>query len=62
MTSKTKSIQKNKGKVAPVHQELSVRSEHLSIHQGPLPAPEQLAQYDSVYPGLADRIVKMAES
>lgn len=62
MTSKSKSIQKSKDKGATVHQELSLRSEHLSIHQGPLPAPEQLAQYDSICSGLADRIVKMAES
>jgi uncharacterized membrane protein len=30
-------------------------------HQGPLPSPEVLAQYEKTMPGLADRIVKMAE-
>jgi uncharacterized membrane protein len=30
-------------------------------YSGPLPAPEQLAQYNEVMPGLADRIVRMAE-
>lgn len=30
-------------------------------HRGPLPPPEQLRAYDEVRPGLADRIVSMAE-
>lgn len=30
--------------------------------QGPLPPPEVLGQYEKVLPGLADRIVTMAES
>jgi uncharacterized membrane protein len=30
-------------------------------HQGPLPPPEDLQRYDQVMPGLADRIVSMAE-
>ncbi len=29
--------------------------------QGPLPPPEALAQYESVLPGAADRILQMAE-
>lgn len=29
--------------------------------QGPIPPPQLLAQYESITPGLADRIVKMAE-
>lgn len=29
---------------------------------GPIPPPHALAQYEKVHPGLADRIVKMAES
>lgn len=32
------------------------------IHQGPLPSPETLAGYDSVHPGFAERIVRMAEN
>jgi uncharacterized membrane protein len=31
-------------------------------HSGPLPPPQILAGYDQVLPGLADRIVSMAES
>ena len=30
-------------------------------YSGPLPAPADLAAYDRVHPGLADRIVRMAE-
>lgn len=30
-------------------------------HTGPLPAPETLKAYDTVHPGLAERIVRMAE-
>ena len=29
---------------------------------GPLPPPEQLARFDDVLPGTAERIIKMAES
>jgi len=31
------------------------------IHQGPLPHPEVLRQYDQLSPGAADRIITMAE-
>lgn len=31
-------------------------------HSGPLPAPEDLAHYDVICPGAADRIISMAES
>lgn len=34
---------------------------HQSLHMGPLPDPRQLAAYDEVLPGLANRIVEMAE-
>ena len=30
-------------------------------HSGPLPHPQTLAEYDEVMPGLAERIVAMAE-
>ena len=33
----------------------------LHHHSGPLPPPSQLAEYDRVHPGLAERIVGMAE-
>jgi hypothetical protein len=31
------------------------------IHQGPLPAPEDLQRYDDLLPGAAERIIRMAE-
>ena len=31
-------------------------------HSGPLPMPEQLAQYEAYCPGAADRIIRMAEN
>lgn len=31
------------------------------LHVGPLPKPETLAAFDEVLPGLAERVVKMAE-
>lgn len=35
--------------------------EQSTAHAGPLPAPETLAAYDALLPGLADRIVTLAE-
>ncbi|MCY3770634.1 MAG: DUF2335 domain-containing protein [Gemmatimonadetes bacterium] len=32
-----------------------------SLHIGPIPDPEDLKRYESILPGLADRIVTMAE-
>jgi uncharacterized membrane protein len=39
-----------------------VQHESFSIQQGPLPPPDALAQYERVFPGLAERIVTMAET
>ena len=33
-----------------------------TIHQGPIPRPEDFAAYERVLPGAADRILKMAEN
>lgn len=41
--------------------ELIAQQTTIEAHQGPLPTPDDLAQYDKVLPGLADRIVVMAE-
>lgn len=38
-----------------------VQIEHERSFSGPLPPPDFLRQYDAVVPGLADRIVRMAE-
>jgi uncharacterized membrane protein len=32
------------------------------FHSGPLPAPEDLAHYDAICPGAANRIISMAEN
>jgi len=34
---------------------------HHQSWQGPLPPPEQLAEYNAVHPGFAERIIRMAE-
>jgi len=31
------------------------------LHRGPLPSPEMLGEYERVHPGLAERIVALAE-
>jgi uncharacterized membrane protein len=36
-------------------------TEVLYTHSGPLPEPSQLAQYENISPGAADRIISMAE-
>ena len=38
---------------------LQVEQNH---HEGPIPSPKALAEYENVLPGLADRIMTMAES
>lgn len=44
----------------PIKTEIQVsQSRHYS---GPLPLPEDLARYDQVVPGAAERIIKMAEN
>lgn len=35
---------------------------HQEFHQGPLPPPRQLIQYDEALPGAAERIMTMAEN
>ena len=55
-----------------VDAETGVQNEQLQPHmiatqaetffEGPLPPPDTLAQYEKILPGIADRIVKMAES
>lgn len=41
-------------------QQISVREEQ-RLRIGPIPSPEQLAAFDRILPGLADRITRMAE-
>lgn len=35
--------------------------ETVAFHEGPLPTPEMLAQYEQVHPGLAERIIRTVE-
>ena len=63
MGSKTRDIQRHKSTTSTDSKELHLlKQESLSYHQGPIPAPEDLMKYEALCPGLADRIVKMAES
>jgi uncharacterized membrane protein len=39
----------------------SVETREATIHSGPLPTPAMLAEYDRVHPGLAERIIALAE-
>lgn len=41
---------------------ISIVSQHIRSWGGPLPAPDTLKEYDVIIPGLAERIVKMAET
>lgn len=40
---------------------VSIVRESLVAFSGPIPPPEQFAQYEKILPGSADRILKMAE-
>jgi len=52
-----KSVQPHQG------QQLQQIEHHVrKIHQGPLPAPEDLQRYNDLLPGAAERIIKMAEA
>ena len=46
---------------AEVLRRVEVQLQRVKLHRGPLPDAELLAQYEDVLPGLADRIVRMAE-
>ncbi|UIX82261.1 DUF2335 domain-containing protein [Xylella fastidiosa] len=45
----------------PLQQERRSISVARSSWSGPLPAPDQLARFDEIVPGAAERIIKMAE-
>lgn len=64
--SKPNRRSRGKGAVAPLPKSPQVRATAIQIHQqsafsGPIPPPEFLREYETIMPGLADRIVKMAE-
>lgn len=40
----------------------SQKTTNFQIHEGPVPHPDVVAGYESVLPGAADRILKLAES
>jgi uncharacterized membrane protein len=39
-----------------------ITTEQFTIQQGPIPPPEMLAAYERTHPGLAERLVAMAEA
>ena len=39
----------------------ATHTQSMSLHVGPIPNAEQLAKYESIFPGAADRIIAMAE-
>ena len=41
---------------------MAVRATQVSEWSGPLPAPDDLRQYEDILPGSADRILRMAEN
>ena len=43
------------------HDQQQVQVSHQKLHQGPLPAPEDLTRYEDLLPGAAERIFRMAE-
>jgi uncharacterized membrane protein len=43
------------------HPAATVIATQAKFHQGPLPPSEELANYDRISPGIAERIVRMAE-
>lgn len=57
---------RSQSRATPTHQvHHQIHSQQLQvsqkIHQGPLPAPEDLQRYEQLLPGAAERIIKMAE-
>ena len=53
------------GKIQQAEQQIGslvVQELYQEFHQGPLPPPRQLGQYDQVLPGAAERIMTMAEN
>lgn len=66
MTSVTPSVPMNDNRELEGYQEDSkgdhaIVARHTLLHQGPLPHPAILKQYNDVVPGAAERIIKMAE-
>jgi uncharacterized membrane protein len=59
----------DKSLALPSHQQIQTRTDSqadglslaaMMVRSGPLPPPEDLAEYERVLPGSADRIIKMA--
>ncbi|MFB8773464.1 DUF2335 domain-containing protein [Streptomyces broussonetiae] len=49
--------------LADIQRSMRFMRQELTIqHRGPLPSPESLAEYERALPGLAERIVRMAEA
>ena len=52
---------KKANQVSSSRAQQQIQVQQTTAFQGPIPAPDTLAQYDQLTPGLADRIVSMAE-
>ena len=66
MTSGTPSVPMNdtrelEGQHEDPTADRAIIARHTMLHQGPLPHPAVLKQYNDVVPGAAERIIKMAE-
>lgn len=57
-----KSGSRTPAKVQPAQPQV-IAQQHMQVrhHSGPIPAPQDLFQYDQLLPGTADRIIAMAE-
>jgi len=47
--------------VDPPQKNQRVEFKHTSLFIGPLPSPDLLAKYEDIHPGIAERILQMAE-
>jgi uncharacterized membrane protein len=62
---KSKPPQKRKSSNSPPDQKSTqkiVAAAHVEHHAGPIPSPKILQAYENISPGLADRIMSMAET
>jgi len=59
MSKKRSPVPHNESGLPPPAKQVAVRAE--SSWSGPIPSPDQLARFDAVIPGSAERILKMAE-
>jgi len=59
--NKPKSLKSNRAATSPVKEQIKHQVTHQQF-SGPIPPPAILSGYDSIVPGAAERILKMAEA